>query len=128
MKHLLSLLTLAAFALATVPPVQAIGLQGDTGAATAAAGAATLNKTAGAVTSEALTTAAGAAYTLTLTDDQITADSILIVNADNGTNTTAGLAVGRITPAAGSAVILIWNRNAAAALNGTVKIRFAVVK
>lgn len=93
---------------------------GTPGAATASAGAATFNGTKVKVTSEALTTAAAADYTLTLTDSSITAASFIDVEAANGTNTTEGLAVNRVQPAAGSAVIHIRNTHASAALNGTI--------
>lgn len=103
-------------------------LQIEQNTATAAAGAATLNGTAGKVTTEALTTAAGAAYTLTLTNSKIGANDSVFVTVDNGTNTTAGIEVGRVTPSAGQVVILVWNRHAADALDGTLKIGFLVVK
>lgn len=103
-------------------------LNADSGTATATAGAATLNKMAGVVTSEALTTAAGAAYTLTLTDSAIAAADIVLSSVADGTNTTAGLQVGEIKPAAGSCTIEVWNRHATVALNGTIKISFLVVK
>jgi hypothetical protein len=97
---------------------------GSYGTAAATSGAATLNTLSGTITSEALTTAAGAAYTLTLTNSTITTSSVITASVDQGTNTTAGLEVGRITPANGSVTILVWNRHASAALNGTIKISF----
>ena len=100
----------------------------DNGLATAVAGAATLNQSAGVVTSEALVTAFGADYVLTLTNSQVAAADLVFVSVNNGTNTTEGLAVNRVTPAAGSVAIRIRNTNAAAALNGTIKISFQVVK
>lgn len=97
------------------------------GTATASSGAATLNKISGTITSEALTTAAGADYTLTLTNSTIAATSRVFATPDNGTNTTAGMAVGRVTPAAGSVVILVRNTHASVAWNGTIKVNFAVM-
>jgi hypothetical protein len=110
--------------------LQAYGLVAADGTttATAASGAVTLSKNIGTITSEALTTAAGADYTLTITNTLITATSYVYVSVDNGTNTTAGLAVGRITPGSGSLVVLIRNTHASAALNGTLKIRFAILQ
>lgn len=101
----------------------------DTSTASATAGAATLNTQTGVITSEALTTAAGSDYVLTLTNSLITASgagSNVFVSVDNGTNTTEGLSVQRVTPSAGSVVIRIRNSHAADALNGTIKIRFSV--
>lgn len=105
------------------------GVVVDTGVktATAVAGAATLNKLQGAVTSEALTTAANGIYTLTLTNSTIAAADMVIATAQNGTNTTEGLSIERIQPAAGSCVFILRN-TAAAALNGTVVIKFLTIK
>lgn len=109
--------------------VVATSLTLGSGTKTAAAtgGAATLNKPAGVVTSEALTTAAGAEYTLTLTNSAIAAASVVLVSFANGTNTQGTLALGRVTPGAGSATIRIRNAHASEALNGTIKIAFAVI-
>ena len=96
------------------------------GTATATTGAATLASRAGTVTSEALTTAAGADYVLTLTNSLITASSVVLASADNGTNTTEGLAINRVTPGAGSVVIHVRNTHATVALNGTIKVNFLV--
>lgn len=96
--------------------------------ATATAGAATLHKLSGVVTSEAITTAAAADYVLTLTNREIAATDIVLATASNGTNTTEGLAVNRVTPAAGSVIIRVRNTHSASALNGTIKIAYLVVK
>lgn len=106
---------------------QATGGAPGANAAAATAGAATLNTQKGKITSEALTTAAGADYTLTLTDSAITAASLILCSVANGTNTTEGLAVNRVQPGAGSAVIHIRNTHASAALNGTIVIGFLAV-
>lgn len=102
----------------------------DTGTKTAAAsaGAATLNKSAGVITSEALTTAAGATYTLTLTDSTIAAADQVMASVALGTATTGMPVVATVTPAAGSVVIVAQNIHASAALNGTIKIAFVVFK
>ena len=98
----------------------------DTGTktATAVAGAATLNKNAGVITSEALTTAAGATYTLTLTDSAIAAADQVMASVSLGTATTGTPTITTVTPAAGSVVIIVQNIHASAALNGTIKIAF----
>lgn len=99
----------------------------DKGTATASGGAATLNQHAGKITSEAIVTAAGADYVLTLTNSLIAATSLILATADNGTNTTEGLAVNRVTPGAGSATIRVRNTHASSALNGTIVITFVVL-
>lgn len=104
--------------------------------ATAVSGAATLNGGIGVVTSEAITTAAGATYTLTLTNNEIyaaghngaAAPTVVLASVCSGTNTTAGLDLQEITPANGSVVIKVKNTHATAALNGTIVISFLAVK
>lgn len=100
----------------------------DLGAAAATSGAATLNKPSGKITSEALTTAQNAIYTLTITNDQIVAGSIVMVSVANGTNTQGTPMVGRVTPAAGSVAIQVINKHATSeALNGTLVVSFLVI-
>ncbi len=100
----------------------------SSGTATATSGAATLNKRSGKITSEALTTAAAAAYTLTLTNSAIAATDIVLVSVANGTNTQGIVVPGRVTPGNGSVVILIENQHASQALNGTLVISFVAFK
>lgn len=93
--------------------------------ATAVAGAATINVTAGIITTEALTTAAAAVYTLTLSDQQIKAGSNLLVTVSNGTNTGGVAVLQGVTPSSGSAIITVIN-NGATAFNGTLLIQFSI--
>ena len=113
------------------PPLTTVAaLHVDTGTktATASAGAATLNKMAGVITSEALTTAGLADYTLTLTNSDIAATDQLMVSVANGTNTQGTIAVGSVKPGSNSATIVIHNLHATQALNGTLLISFVVFK
>lgn len=96
--------------------------------ASAVTGAATLNTGAGVITSEALTTGAGATYTLTLTNSVIAAADQVFASAQLGSATTGMPAITTVTPASGSAVIVAQNIHASAALNGTIKIAFVVLK
>ncbi len=104
----------------------------DTGSAqtaSATAGAATLSTMQGKITSEALTTAQNAVYTLTLTNTKIVATDLVFVSIANGTNTQGTPTLLRVTPGAGSVVITIANAHASAqALNGTLVVSFLVVK
>lgn len=106
------------------------GIRLDTGTKTAAAtaGAATLNKMSGKVTSEALTTAAGATYTLTLTNSAVAAADIVVASLANGTNSAGSPGVARVTPGAGSVTFVVRNGDATNALNGTVVVSFVVIK
>lgn len=83
---------------------------------------------AGVVTSEALTTAAGATYTLTITNSDIAAADQVFASVSLGTATTGMPAVATVAPGAGSVVIVVQNIHASAALNGTIKVAFLVVK
>lgn len=94
-------------------------------AATAIAGAITDNSFKGIVTSEALTTAPNADYTLTLTNNKVLADSVLVVNVDDGTNTQGMVTVTTVKTVVGIATIKVRNIGTQA-LNGTLKISYRV--
>jgi len=89
-------------------------------AVSATGGAATSNSQVSVVTSEALTTAADAAYTLTLTNTKIASTSGIQVSLSWGTNSQGRPVVEKITPGSGSVVIVVRNYAAATALNGTL--------
>ncbi len=98
------------------------------GTATATAGAATLANRFGKITSEALTTAQNAIYTLTITNTAIKATDLVFASVAFGTATTGSPVVTRITPANGSLVILVANLHASAvALNGTIVVSYAAL-
>ena len=97
---------------------------GATGKATVgASGAATLNKQSGFITTEALTTAAGADFTETVANAKITSSDLIFVNVANGTNTGGSPVVSTVACANGSVTIKIHHAGAAA-FNGTLKIGF----
>jgi hypothetical protein len=101
-----------------------IGMDGGT--VTGAAGAATLNKPSGTITTESLTTAAAGTFTETLTNSYIAAADIVLVTVS--TTGTGEPAVHKVTPAAGTCVITIRNNAAAAAFNAALVIKFVVIK
>lgn len=92
--------------------------QSGSGTATAVAGAATLNTPSGIVTSEALTGAT--AYTLTLTNSLITANSVVLTTPVDSAGGAVTLT--SVTPSAGSVVIVV----AMPSLTGTVQFPFHV--
>lgn len=96
------------------------------GTATAAAGAATLHAPAGVVTSEALTTAAGAEYVLTLSNSLVTAGSVVVVSLAWGTNNVGPVYVSRVTPGAGSVTIRVLNAHPSSALNGSLRLAYSL--
>lgn len=98
----------------------------DKSTATSTAGAATINHQGGVITTEALTTAAAAAYAFTLTNSEIASTSIVTLQLMGGTNTTRGLEL-RAIPGSGTCAISIYNNNVAGtALNGTLIFGFVV--
>jgi hypothetical protein len=123
--------TISAVKTFTAAAIFGAGFSIDTGTKTvvAAAGAATLNKLSGKVTTEDLTTAQDASYTLTLTNTSVAAADIVLVSVASGTNTQGTTVVTKVTPAAGSVVIIVTNKHATAqALNGTLVISYVVIK
>jgi len=97
----------------------------DKATATTTGAAATINKESGVLTTEALTTAAGANYAITLTNSKIASTSILLLSKQGGTNTVQDFQIVGV-PGSGSAVITVYNTDPSAALNGTIKIGFVV--
>lgn len=92
--------------------------------ATSTVHAATLNTAGGLITTEALSTAAGADYTFTLTNSLITAASVVAVDMSFLSNTAGGPIVKKsVTPAAGS-VVFVFTNSGTAAFNGTMLLAF----
>lgn len=104
------------------------GFGATVGTATAASGAATLNRLCGKVTSEDLTTAQNAIYTLTITNSKVSAGDVAWATVANGTNTQGTPMIGKVTPGASSLVVEVINKHATAqAFNGTVVVSFNVI-
>jgi hypothetical protein len=112
------------------PPliIHELSLSGGTKTATATAGAATLAKSSGVITSEAVTTAAGATYTLTLTNALVAATDQVYASVWLGTATTGMPTITTVKPGTGSVIITIQNIHASVALNGTLKIAYMLLK
>lgn len=103
-------------------------LSGGIDTATAAAGAATLNAQCGTITTEALTTAAGADYTLTLTNTRVDAGCVPFFSVSNGTNTAGSPCWAHSSVVTEDQLIVkVRNTHASAALNGTLKINFLLI-
>lgn len=101
----------------------------NAGTSTSAAGAVTLNTRAGVITTETLTTASQAVYTLTITNSTVTTTDIVTASATNGTNTTGIPVVTQVTPGAGTLVIKVANATTTTTpFGGTLKIAFEVFK
>jgi hypothetical protein len=106
---------------------QSVRLDTGTKTATAASGAATLNKSSGIITSEALTTAAGSDYTLTLTNSQIAAGDLAFVSVDSNGSTGLPLAYSVKTTTT-TLTVIVRNIHASVAFNAAIKIAFAILK
>lgn len=100
----------------------------SSGTATATAGAATLNNKAGKVTSESLSTAAAAAYTLTVTNSTVAATDVCFASVAYGTSSAGVPMVSRVTPGSSSLVIVVTNEHASNAFNGTIVVSFLCTK
>lgn len=96
---------------------------------TESANAVTVNGSAGVITTSSLTTAASSSYVITLTNSSIVdANSVILVSAAGGTNTTKDFSLEAICTAAGTATITIYNNVlVTTALNGTIIMNFMVV-
>jgi hypothetical protein len=131
LSGILALLMLAGAVHAqTQPPLRPLALALDSGTKTASAtaGAATLSKAAGVITTEALSTAAAASYTLTLTNTAVAVGDQVLASVALGTATTGTPVITSVKEGAGSVVIIVKNIDASAAFNGTLRIKFAVLK
>lgn len=95
-------------------------------AVVAAAGKAVLNGDAGVITTESLTQAAGATYTLTLACNEAQPGSVVLVQPGLGSSTQGQPVVTSIVPTVGKIVIVITNAHATLALNGTLQIGILV--
>lgn len=94
--------------------------------AKATAGNAVAHGEALLITTEALSQAAGAAYTLTVGNSQIKPDSIVFPVIYNGSNTQGDPSLATLAISLGKVVISIINRHASQALNGTLQIGLLV--
>lgn len=98
----------------------------DKNTATSAAGAVTLHATQGVVTTESLSAAAGATYTLTLTNRHINTGSSLILSV-NPLSSAGSPGILNYVTSAGSAAIKVQNFHASTALNNSIAIHFLVM-
>lgn len=97
----------------------------DKATATTTGAAATINKEAGVLTTESLTTAAGSAYAITLTNSKIASTSVILTSWMGGTNTVPNINISAVA-GSGSATISVRNNDPSASLNGTVIVGFVV--
>jgi hypothetical protein len=105
------------------------GLASEIGTGTSSSGAVTVNDYIGVVTTESLTTAQNALFTLTITNNKVAAADWVSVTIGNGTNTQGTPTLHTVTVTASTITIIISNQHASAqAFNGTLKVYFEVRK
>jgi hypothetical protein len=97
----------------------------DDGFATSTSAAATSNHTGVFVTTESLTTASAAAYTIVITDALISLTSIIFASAGWGSASAGGLSLESFKLSAGS-VSLVFRNSSGASVNGTMQIHLLV--
>jgi len=105
-----------------------LATSGQGTALTAVSGAVTVATTKSIITTDKLTLAPGATYTLTVTDSSATVNSRFYITLVDGTNTTelplfeknSAAYIVSVTPASGSIVVVIGNAHPTNNLNGTV--------
>lgn len=97
------------------------------GTATFSSNVATLNTQSGILTTASLSTASGASNVAqVLSNSLVTASSVCVCSLAGGTNTTLGVSISAVCTS-GTITFSIFNNGiAAAALNGTVQIAFAI--
>ena len=94
---------------------------------TETSGTATANGVIGQVTSEALTTAAWAEDSITISNNRVKATSVILANVEYGT-ATQGSPIGWVKSVSdGSFVVELTNVAASDALDGTVIWKFLVI-
>lgn len=96
------------------------------GTATGTSNASTLANKCGIITTESATTAAAATFTETITDTVVAATDICLASVTTtGTGTPV---ITKVTPAAGSLVVIVGNVHASAAFNAVLLITFVCFK
>jgi len=111
---------------AYIAAAAASGTESAPSTGTASSNAVEINALKGIITTESLTAAAGATATITVTNDQVEANSLVLITGQYA-SASAGIPVFRIgTVSAGSFTVLITNTHGSSALNAVAKIHFVV--
>lgn len=102
-------------------------LDADSGTVTLSSNAGTVSKMAGVITTESLSTAAGASQALVITNTTVAATDIVLVTRSGGTS-TGGTPIIKAVPTSNTITITLDNKHASAAFDGTFILSFLVVK
>lgn len=98
------------------------------GTGTCSSNAVTINTPVGKITTESLSTAAGAVQAITLTNSSVAAADVVIATVIGGSSSTGIAGISKSVAGSGSCVITLTNTALVAALNGTVIIGYEVIK
>lgn len=101
-------------------------IDADSGTVTLSSNAGTVSKMAGVITTESLTTAAGASQALVITNTLVTTTSIVLVTRTGGTS-AGGTPIIKAVPTANTITIALDNKHASAAFDGTFILSFLVL-
>jgi hypothetical protein len=99
----------------------------DNGTVTLASNAGTLNRLAGRITTEALTTAAAGSQALVLTNSLVAAGDMVHVQWSGGTS-TGGTPIIKAVCTASTLTITLYNKHASAAFDGTFILDYRIDK
>lgn len=115
---------------ATLAVAQNVAVPGNLlmgcGTATGTSNASTLANKCGIITTESATTAAAATFTETITNTVVAATDVCLASVTTtGTGTPV---ITKVTPAAGSLVVIVGNVHASAAFNAVLLITFVCFK
>lgn len=92
-------------------------------------GTATLNAAgSGVITTPSVAITADSEYALTLTNSMIEAGDVVLASTNLGSATVGKVYVAEVKPAAGSVLIRVRNASGASTLDGTIQVRFVVIK
>ncbi len=100
----------------------------DTGTDTCISNACTINKMVGRVTTESLTTAAGAAQPITINNSQAAVGDFVLVTVNGGTNTRLNAAIAATVSGTGVITAVLVNNEPTNAFNGTAIFTFFLIK
>ena len=98
------------------------------GTGTTSAGAVTINALSGYITTQALTTAAGATFDIDMTNSKISTNDIVVCNVFRASCSAGEPVITTVFVLGTSCAIRIQNIHAANAFNGTLIIGFFVIK
>jgi hypothetical protein len=103
-----------------------VGAFTATATGTGGTSTATLNRVVGMITTDAITTAAGAGHVMTVTNNRAAAGDMVLATWNGGTTTTGFPIIGAVATA--NTITFTIRNDGAAAINGNVKFCYMLLK